>query len=428
MLLGRGRLLIHSRACLRLRGYSTQGPNHAILDMLRSHKEEESKLADKNVYKIKAFTDAIRVIGQLDHPVSASEAKTLRGVGPGIYRRIQEYLAMSSGEEVDSEALERSKLERAAQTELEEVSGIGPVKARQLVAAGCRSIEQLRTTPEFMSMLTNIQRIGVTYSHHIEARVSREEAENVAQAIRNLLSVKYEVILGGSYRRGAPHSSDIDLIILHPDHVYVPFPTVYPDHIEIPPDAQKRKIKAKNGNGNGNGNGKRPPSLFKDDVLPVLESRGITAATLASGDLKWQGIVLLPDSELAVKGDQLAERKRRVTAITNGEGAYRRADLNLVAQKSRGAALLSLTGDIDFNRDLRLRAAKVGMHLNEFGLWRWNENDVVPHEGFWELVRGETEEEVLRELGLEYIPPEKRNFSALGRTVVQKRKSKKRSS
>jgi len=83
--------------------------------------------------------------------------------------------------------------------------------------------------------------------------------------------------------------------------------------------------------------------------------------------------------------------------------------------------LLALTGDIEFNRHIRSKAIKLGLHLNEFGLWRWNANNRIPLEGevdengetygFWELVRAETEAEILRELGMEYIEPEKRNFS-----------------
>ncbi|KAF8214937.1 hypothetical protein K438DRAFT_1659786 [Mycena galopus ATCC 62051] len=385
--------------------------------MLRSNKEEEAQRPDKNPYKIRAFTDAIRVLGKLDHPIrSASEAKTLKGVGPGIHRRIQDFFekAGNAPQEVDPEALNQLKLDRLARTELEQISGIGPVKARQLVAAGCRTVEQLRTTPEYLDMLSNVQRIGVTYVHHIEARVSRREAETVAQCIRDALSSKYEIIIGGSYRRGAPNSSDIDLIILHPDHVHVPVPTIFPSHIDVSPSPRKRK------------NGTRPPSLLQDDIVPILQSRGVLAATLSSGDLKWQGVVLLPDPASAIKDDQLAERKRRTTAIENGDGVYHRADLNLVAQKSRGAALLALTGDIDFNRDLRVRAAKVGMHLNEFGLWRWNDNEEEPAEGFWELVRAETEEEVLKELGMDYVEPTKRNFSSLADAVSARGKGKRR--
>jgi DNA polymerase beta len=63
------------------------------------------------------------------------------------------------------------------------------------------------------------------------------------------------------------------------------------------------------------------------------------------------------------------------------------------------------------------------MHLNEFGLWRWNKNldEKLEGGGFWELVRAETEEEVLRELGMEYVEPTKRNFSlVLGKGAVKR--------
>ncbi|KAF7348273.1 DNA polymerase [Mycena sanguinolenta] len=417
---------------LRAYSVSSGGPNHAILEMLKSNKDEEALRPDKNPYKIRAFTDAIRIIGKLDHPLrSANEAKTLKGVGPGIHRRIQDFFETAGGyscvpayvyfvsdnsqaQDVDPEALQQLKEDRVARAELEQISGIGPVKARQLVAAGCRTIEQLRTTPEFLDMLSNVQRVGATYFRHVEARVPRVHLEAVAQGIRDVLSPKYEVIIGGSYRRGALTSSDIHLVVLHPDHVHVPFPTVLPSHIKASPATRTRKKP----------DGTRPPSVLHDDVVPILQSRGIIAATLSSGDLKWQGIVRLPDPDAAIADDQLAERRRRATAIENGDGVYHRADINLVAQKSRGSALLSLTGDTDFIRDVRVRATKVGTHLNEFGLWRWNDNKQESQEGFWELVRAETEEEVLRELGMEYVEPTKRNFSSLGNTAVSGRKSK----
>ncbi|KAJ7160060.1 hypothetical protein C8R46DRAFT_1106854 [Mycena filopes] len=383
--------------------------------MLKSNKEEEAQRPDKNPYKIRAFTSAIRVIDALDRPLrSATEAKSLKGIGPGIFRRLQDFF--------ETTEKRGCRICGFAPSLLEQISGIGPIKARQLVAAGCMTIEQLRT-PQYMEMLSNVQRIGVTYFHHIEERVSREEAEALAQNIRELVSPKYELIIGGSYRRGAATSSDIDLILLHPDHVHVPFPAPPPNAFSGP--ATPKKTRARKGNGNGNGS---RSSLLQSDVVPTLEARGILAATLSGGDLKWQGIALLPNVDPAEWG----ERQRRIDAIENGHGVYRRMDLNLVAQKSRGAALLALTGDTDFNRDLRIRAAKLGLHLNESGLWRWNEDPSEDEDteedaeadarGFWELVRAETEEAVLRELGMEYVEPTKRNYTALMKGASSRRK------
>ncbi|KAJ6611427.1 hypothetical protein B0H10DRAFT_2056629 [Mycena sp. CBHHK59/15] len=411
MLARSGAAVVLSRANGRVYSTATQGPNHAILEMLKQNKEEEAQSPDKNVYKIRAFTSAIKVIKQLDSPIrSAAEAKALKGVGEGICRRIQDFLETSghSPDASDPDALKRQRIARAV---LEEVPGIGPVKARELVKAGCMTLAQLRT-PQYLDMLTTTQRVGAKYFEHLETRVTRVEAETVTQSIRDSLSSKYEVIIGGSYRRGAPTSSDIDLIILHPDHVHVPVPKV-PPSAEISTTAVPRQRYSPT-----------QSSILQLEVVPALQARGILAATLWNGALKWQGIVLIPGSESYAKDeDQFTERRRRAAAIENGEGAYRRMDLNLVAQKSRSAALLALTGDTEFNRDLRIRASKLGMHLNEFGLWRWNEYSDGKEDrstiGYWELVRAETEEEVLQELGMDYVEPTKRNFSlVLGKVDV----------
>jgi DNA polymerase beta len=82
---------------------------------------------------------------------------------------------------------------------------------------------------------------------------------------------------------------------------------------------------------------------------------------------------------------------------------------SLVPQKSKGAALLALTGDNEFWHDVCTRAARHGLLLNEFGLWRW----VDVGEGSWELLCSESEEEIMDHIGMAYVPPEKRNFAFL---------------
>lgn len=78
--------------------------------------------------------------------------------------------------------------------------------------------------------------------------------------------------------------------------------------------------------------------------------------------------------------------------------------------------MLAFTGDIEFNKTLRSRAHGLGMHLNEFGLWRWSGSDAKSQSedaSYWELMKAETEEDILENLGLEYVEPTKRNFGFL---------------
>jgi DNA polymerase (family X) len=75
------------------------------------------------------------------------------------------------------------------------------------------------------------------------------------------------------------------------------------------------------------------------------------------------------------------------------------ADLRLVPGESAGAALQYFTGSKAHNIALRDRAIQRGFKLNEYGLYRNDDN---------QIVAGETEEGIYEALGLAYVPPELR--------------------
>jgi DNA polymerase (family 10) len=73
------------------------------------------------------------------------------------------------------------------------------------------------------------------------------------------------------------------------------------------------------------------------------------------------------------------------------------ADLRVVAPESYGAALQYFTGSKAHNIALRLVAQKLGLKVNEYGVFRGDER-----------IAGDTEESVYRAVGLPFIPPELR--------------------
>jgi DNA polymerase (family 10) len=75
------------------------------------------------------------------------------------------------------------------------------------------------------------------------------------------------------------------------------------------------------------------------------------------------------------------------------------ADLRLVAADSAGAALQYFTGSKAHNIVLRDRAIQRGLKLNEYGLYRNDDG---------QLVAGETEEGIYEALDLAFVPPELR--------------------
>ena len=74
-------------------------------------------------------------------------------------------------------------------------------------------------------------------------------------------------------------------------------------------------------------------------------------------------------------------------------------DLRVVEPGSFGAALAYLTGSKGHNIRLRDRAVRMGLKINEYGIYREKDD---------KRLGGEEEEDVYRLLGLPYIPPEMR--------------------
>jgi DNA polymerase (family 10) len=74
-------------------------------------------------------------------------------------------------------------------------------------------------------------------------------------------------------------------------------------------------------------------------------------------------------------------------------------DLRVVEKESYGAALGYFTGSKEHNIRLREIAVKRGLTINEYGIFRVNDN---------KKLGGEMEEDVYRVLDLQYVPPEMR--------------------
>lgn len=71
--------------------------------------------------------------------------------------------------------------------------------------------------------------------------------------------------------------------------------------------------------------------------------------------------------------------------------------------------MLALTGSEGFTKQIRLCAKQEGLFLDEYGLWKWISTEHSNNIGYWELLRAETEEEILKEIGLHWINPEERD-------------------
>ncbi|KAE9408876.1 hypothetical protein BT96DRAFT_1013045 [Gymnopus androsaceus JB14] len=159
-----------------------------------------------------------------------------------------------------------------------------------------------------------------------------------------------------------------------------------------------------------------------------LGGDGMELGEFHKGEWKWTGVVRVPEKK--------ESRIDRMRAIKAGEGVYRKLDLNLPPHPSLPSALLHLTGDSEFVREMKVRAKRMGLYLDEFGVWRWEASGANPpsqgadgnpiesddlekstnentHSGQWTLIPTPTEEILLDELGMAWISPERRNYTYL---------------
>lgn len=256
--------------------------------MLKQGEPFKARAYKKAEETIMGFTTDITDIQQL---------KGKPGIGETIMEKLKEYVETGT-----LRLLEREN--KNPENILSDVYGVGPKKAKELVAKGITSIAQLREQQN--AVLNDVQRVGLKYYEDILERIPRSEIDSYAKIFETAFNKikepgsRYEIV--GSYRRGAESSGDIDLILTSLSE-----------------------------------------NVFKKFV-DELVSRKIILEILSRGKSKCLVIAKLPDTKHA-----------------------RRVDFLYAAQEEYPFSILYFTGSKAFNTVMRGHALKMGYSLNEHG-------------------------------------------------------------
>jgi DNA polymerase beta len=322
--------------------------NHtsSILSALETMRRGELAKGEKtSPFKARAYKKVMDKISGLGRPIqSYDDLASVTGIGEKIEEKIKEILATGS---LASAERVKATYSIDAVDELLTVHGIGPVKARELVAAGIKSVAALSAAVKAdPSLLNATQKMGLKYHNTATLRIPREEMTVHEDVLQAFIPKGLKGVIVGSYRRGANDSGDVDML-LTPKSASV---DAAQDH-------------------------------FESFVTGLKESDYIIDE-LVSGDKKWMGYV-------------------RVGSAA-APGKARRLDLLLTSPAEYAYALLYFTGSDKFNVAFRKYAGDKGYTLNE--------HTMVPLKGSSAPMPPgmKSEKDIFAFLGLRYVPPEER--------------------
>ncbi|KAI6816482.1 DNA polymerase beta-like protein [Hortaea werneckii] len=330
-------------------------PNAHTIDILQQMADYYGQIGDE--WRIRAYRKAIGTLR--NHPVKVwtmEEALALPQIGPRLAKKIEEIAITNRLRRLDNARAEPT--DQVLQTFMG-VYGAGLAKASEWVAAGYKTLDDVLEKAD----LTENQRVGIDHYADFHTRIPRAEVEMHGSTVRRALhriDDRFQVIIGGSYRRGSKDSGDIDCIITRPDTGL----------------AHLRNVVL----------GQLVPELFKAGFL--VASLAITRRDDGS---KWHGASQLPSPQMP------------------NPNPWRRVDFFLVPSDEIGAALIYFTGNDIFNRSLRLLASTKGMRLNQRGLYKdcmRGKGRVKITEG--ELVEAKDEKKIFAALNVPWRPPEHR--------------------
>ncbi|KAI8800316.1 hypothetical protein BJ742DRAFT_842200 [Cladochytrium replicatum] len=308
--------------------------------------------AEGDEWRLISYRKAIQALKR--HPkkiMSGEEAGKIRGIGTQMAKKVEEIIVTGGLRKAEETPIELEHL-----AIFQGIYGVGPSIARKWYALGMRTLEDVKKRDKMGQIhLTHDQRVGLEHYEDFKVRIPRDEVTELGQRVIDeaaRIDPTTLVFITGSYRRGAPDSGDIDLLICPAEDA----------HLRIL-GLLVARLKESN-----------PPFLTDD---------------LGSADdpTMYKGVCRL-----------------------NQNSSHRRIDMLMVRREELGSALIHFTGNDVFNRSIRHLASKKGMRLSQHGLFQnvvRGKNRAKINEG--ERIAGATEEEVFEALCVPYRPPEERN-------------------
>jgi DNA polymerase/3'-5' exonuclease PolX len=306
-------------------------------------------------YKLATIKRVIETISKYTKKIiSGDDLGKIKGIGPKTIARINEIIKTGTL----SEILEKEKQYESI-SELSSIYGIGPTKASLFYEQfKIKSIKDLiKAAKDGKITLTHQMELGIKYKDSLSEKIPHELIKLSEKSILNKIKKTDSDIIAvicGSFRRKKDFSSDMDILLTHPD-------------ITATNDKQ---------------------GFYLDKVVDTLNNFFIIDKLTESSKRHFQGFASFKN---IIKDYPDFNIKKSVIRI----------DIIIVPYESYYTALMHFTGSAVFNQKMRLHAKSMNMKLSEYGLFK----QVGKKEISLEI---NSEEDIFNNLLLKYIPPEKR--------------------
>jgi DNA polymerase/3'-5' exonuclease PolX len=309
-----------------------------------------------NNFRLKQITNSLNIIKNYPKKIkSGNDLKDIKGIGKGTIDRINEILTTGKLSEIKVTGTE-DEFSKNIQ-ELMQIHGIGHAKAFELITKnGIKTIKDLtKAHNDGIIDLNNIILTGLKYHNIYKENIPRNEVDHIKiylERVVKTINKELNLTICGSYRRLRETSNDIDVLIYHP------------------------KIKTKS-----ELNEQSPDQNYLLQFVKELKDNKFILDDLTDKDykIKYMGYCQL-DSKHSV----------------------RRIDMRYIPFDSYFTALCYFTGNASFNKKIRSVAEQLGYLLNEYGLYKLDGDKKV-------RIKITSERDIFEKLGMEYLPPEKRN-------------------
>ena len=340
--------------------------NQKLVEQFSALVSLEASAEKPNTFRIRAYKKIVKILKELTFEVTdSSQVKDIPGIGKGTIEKIDEILKEgkllrlqnaqpSSSQNVSND--NNQELKR-----LEEITGIGPVKAKKLVKDGYtldKLIDIFQNNDKIIEdILTHHQILGIKYYEDISNRIPYLEITFVDKYLEKIVHNLNQNMFGeniychqicGSFRRKAKTSGDIDVLFYN----------------------QNRD------------NDEMDSNFFKQIMTQIINDKFLKdhLTDPQKVSTKYMGFCKL-------------HRKR----------FCRRIDMRCIKHSSLPAAQLYFTGSGDFNKNMRTFALKKGFTINEYGIFKLNKDKSKGAQ-----IDVSSEADIFQTLGLEYIEPKNR--------------------